>query len=350
MQGSQSPSHGLTLFVDPYTKSVREGQQLAKRAEELGFESIWTTEWPNRNALVRAAAVATSTERVTVGTGVALTFVRSPVSTATAAADLDQLAEGRFVLGLGTATKHMNRAWYGVDAPEKPLSQMKEAIEVIRQVWDSDGTEDLVFNGEFYRLRIPAGQNLREMHHPSIPIYIAAVNPRLARVAGQIADGLLGHPVYPRQYLENVVVPAVARGLDESNRRPDSFNLTCLVFAYINEEAGRARQDAKLQIGYYFTTKTYHPLLDRYGWQTEKEAIRRAFEARDWNALSDAVSDEMLDSIALAGTPSEVRDQIKRYKGLCDRVVFYCPSFGLEEPRGDEYLENLLACFGTSQH
>ena len=166
---------------------------------------------------------------------------------------------------------------------------------------------------------------------------MAGVNRTMVRTAASVADGLVGHPLYSRRYIAEVVQPAVDEGLRRGEHERTRFDLAGYVITSISNDREQAREEARRQIGFYATTLTYDAILDLHGWQREKEGIRAAWKKFDLGALSAAVSDDMLDQIAIAGTPEDCREQAKRYDGLLDHMLFYPPSLAVKH---DRLLEN----------
>src|SRR5437763_208749 len=195
---------------------------LARGAEDAGFESVWVAETA-RTAYVQSAVAAQATRRITVGTAVALAFPRSPAITAMTARDLAELSGGRFVLGLGSQVKRVNEERFGV-AFEHPAPKMGEYVEAVREVLGSFEGHAPKHVGRFYRITMApfpgAGPAPRR-----IPIYLAAVNERMAEQAGRVADGISGHPMNSPEYLSTVVVPAIARGAASAGPDPKEISV-----------------------------------------------------------------------------------------------------------------------------
>ena len=332
----------VILISDP----IAELQELAREMEAAGFEAVWLTDFYNRDAFVRMAACGIVTSRIKIASGIAYTFARSPVLTAAAAADLDEITGGRVVLGLGTGTKRMQESWYGLQF-ESPAPKAAEAVRLLRALWSAPGGRPFKFEGRFYNIAIDffgrAGRVRDE-----IPVYMAGVNKTMVRTAASVADGLVGHPLYSRRYIAEVVRPAVERGLASRNGDDASraFDLAGYVITSIADDPEQARLEARRQIGFYATTLTYAAILDLHGWQAEKEAIRAAWRKFDMKALADAVSDEMLDQIAIAGTADECRQQFSRYEGLLDHILLYPPSVGVRPDRVRENYRAIADVFG----
>ena len=183
----------------------------ARAGEDLGFAGLWTSE-TKHDAFLPLAIAANETEEIELGTSVAIAFSRSPMETAQTAWDLQDLSEGRFVLGLGTQVKaHITRRF---SMPwERPAARLREYILAVRSIWESFQTEgSLDFEGEFFQhtLMTPFF-NPGPIEHPEIPVYIAGVNTRLARLAGEICDGFHVHPFHSPGYVRQTVNPAIAQ-------------------------------------------------------------------------------------------------------------------------------------------
>ena len=330
----------VVLVLDPI-KDLIEYAQLAERA---GFDAAWLTDFHNRSAFVRMAAVGQATERIGIASGIAYAFGRSPVYTASAAADIDEITNGRLILGLGTGTKRMQEKWYGFPF-ESPAPKAAEVVRLLRALWAAPAGRPFKFDGRFYQIAIDL--YLRPgLVRSEIPVYLAGVNRRMVRTAGEVADGLVGHPLYSRRYLEETVRPAIDEGIAREKRERSSFDLAGYVITSISNDAEQAREEARRQIGFYGTTRTYDAIFDLHGWEREKTAIRDAFRKMDFRALSAAVSDDMLDQIAIAGTPAECEAKLARYDGLLDHVLLYPPSVGVSPDRVKENYRLFAEVFG----
>lgn len=320
------PRRSLVLVMD----SIAEMVDVTRQAETAGFELAWSWEFFNKNAFVRLAAMAAATTRIGLGTGIAYAFGRSPLLTASAAADLDELSGGRLTLGLGTGTKRMNEEWYGLPF-ERPAPKAAELCRLLRHVWAS-AEGPMRFEGRFYKLAVPQYGRPGQVR-PTIPIYLAGVNPTMVRTAAEAADGLVGHPIYPRGYIRDHVRPTVEEGLRRTGRPRDAFTLASCVIVSVGHDQEQARQEARQQVAFYSTVRTYDLLLDSAGFGREKEAIRAAFKRVDVDAMAAAVSDEMLQATAVAGTPDECREQLAAYDDLIDLPMLYPPTFGISPER-----------------
>ncbi len=310
--------------------------EVAKRAERAGFDSVWTTEFFHQHGFVRLAAVAGATERVKVGTGIAYAFMRTPLLAASAAMDVDEISGGRMVLGLGSGTRNMNEKWYSVPFDAPPAPRMREAVQLIRAAFAAKKGGGLRFEGDYYNVNIPMYQRAGAARE-SVPIYVAAVNKGMIRAAAAVADGLVGHPIYTRRYIAEVVNPEL-----EGTRCELAPYLLCS----IADDPDLARREARAQIAFYYSTRLYHTILDVHGWRPLGEAISAAFRKMDFKAMSDAVTDELLDAVAIAGRPDEVRDRLREWEGLTNQVLLYPPSVGVSPERLAENLDAIVDVFG----
>ncbi len=317
--------------------SIADQVEAARAADARGLHSVWTTEFFHQHGFVRLADVAAATSRVQVGTAIAYAFMRTPMLAASAAMDVDEISGGRVILGLGSGTRSMNEKWYSVPFDQPPAPRMREAIEVIRAAIAAQKGGGLKYEGEYYKIQIPPYARPGAAR-PEIPIYLAAVNRGMIRVAAACADGLIGHPIYTRKYIRDVVLPEL---------EGSSCELTPYVLCSISDDPDQARREARAQIAFYYTTRLYHSVLDVHGWRAIGEEIAQAFRRMDFKAMSEAVPDELVDAIAVTGRPDEVRDQIRQWHGLADHLLLYTPSIGSSPERVQENLIAITETFGS---
>ncbi len=315
-----------------------EGQiATATRAEAAGFESAWTIEFFSSHGLVRLAVVANATNRIKLGTAIAYAFMRTPLLAASAAMDIDEISSGRMILGLGSGTKRMNQDWYSMPFDDPPAPRMKDAIGLVRAAFAAQKGGGLIYDGPYYQVKIPAYSRPGAVRE-SIPVYMAAVNKGMIRAAAATADGLIGHPVFTRKYMAEKVLPV----LDGS-----ACELLPYVITAIADTTEQARNEVRSQIAFYYTTRLYHSILEPHGWTEAGETIAASFRQGDFAAMAAAVTDEMIDEIAIAGTADEVRDQVKQWDSLADHVILYSPSIGMKGGRVQENLDAIVDTFAA---
>ena len=319
---------------------------VSRRAEQAGFASVWTTEFYERSAPVSLAVMAQATQRTTIGSAIAYAVGRSPLVLSAEARDVDELSGGRLVLGLGTGTRTMQRDWHGVD-PEAPAVRVEELVPLLRRFWAMDET-GIDHEGRFYRVHLRPTVEVRPPLRSDIPVYLAGVNPRMIRAAGRVADGLVGHPISTPEYADAVARPALAAGAAAAGRRPDDVRVAGYVICAIHDDATVARNEARAQIAFYSVVRTYAPILELHGFQGHAADIRAAWDRRDRAAMLAAVPDAMVDAMACAGTPDEVRERYSaRFAGAYDAALLYSPSFGLSAGRFAENLGAILDTFAA---
>jgi probable F420-dependent oxidoreductase len=320
--------------------SLADILRYARDAEAAGAESLWSTEL-GRDAFVPLAAIANVVKRVRLGTGVA-TFARPPMHTETAAMTLAELTGNRFVLGLGTAPPAWNLNWHGL-AVQRPVARMRDYVACIRAMWRSNPTTPVSYEGEElsvcgYRRFIPAP-------FPTLPIFLAAVQPNMLKLAGEVADGLLGNLLNTTRYIETVVHPNLKQGMAKAGRAWGDFELATLKVCAVDRDRKAARDLARHTIAFYATLPYFDVVLDPAGFGAEKERIRAAFARDDVAAMLNAVSEDMVDALVIAGTPDEARAQLRRFEGLIDTAVLYCPTFAVEPAQSRANHEAIIAAF-----
>ena len=333
---------GFILVADRIADVV----DLARQADDAGFGSVWTTEFYNRHGLVVLGQVAAATRRLQVGTGISYAYMRTPVLSAAAAMDIDEISGGRMILGLGSGTRSMNESWYGVPFETRSASKMKEAVALIRRLFATAKGGAVKFDGEFYRIRIPMFARPHAVRE-SIPVYLAAVQKGMLRAAGEVADGLVGHPLYTRKYIADFVEPHVRAGLERAGRSRSAFDLAGYVITSISNDRAQARREAKGQIAFYATAKSYEGIFAIHGWTEAARGIREAFRSFDFAKMASYVTDEMVEEIALTGTPAECREKLARWEGLLDTPLLYAPSVGVAPERVLENDRLILETFAV---
>src|ERR687889_1246916 len=301
----------------------------ARAAEDLGFAGLWTSETKHDGFLPLAIA-ANETGEMELGTSVAIAFSRSPMETAQTAWDLQDLSEGRFVLGLGTQVKaHITRRF---SMPwDRPAARLREYILAVRAIWESFQSEGrLKFEGEFYRhtLMTPFF-NPGPIDHPEIPVYIAGVNTRLARLAGEICNGFHFHPFHSPEYVRRTVIPSIAEGAKQADRDRGQVTLATSAFVITGENEERAteqRESVRAQISFYASTPTYRAVLEAHGWTEVGERLGTLAREKKWREMPALITDEMLAAYAIEAAPDEIGAALReRYEGLIDRVALYLP-------------------------
>ena len=315
--------------------SLKDVPAIAKTAEEIGFDALWTSE-TQHDPFLPCVLIAEHTSRLNFGTAIAVSFARSPATVAYTAWDLAAQSNGRFILGLGTQVKaHIERR-FGMPWPESVTGKLREQIQAIRALWDAwqNGTK-LNFRGEYYKLTLMSpffqppplsspifkenGGGLGE----GIPIYIAGVNTGLAKLAGELCDGFHVHPFNSPRYLREVMLPAIEEGTKRANRKRRDIIVSLTAFVATSSEE---ENFARTQISFYASTPSYRSVMDFHGWGETAEKLSAHAARGEWAEMPMLITDEMLNEFCLVTTPEKLAGELKtRYDGIADRLTLYTP-------------------------
>jgi probable F420-dependent oxidoreductase len=337
----------LQLGVSTVGAGMRETASLAAEAESAGVASVWTSETYARSGMVSLASMAAATDRCLLGTSILYGVGRTPLVLATDTLAVDELSGGRTIIGLGNGTSRMLEQWHGVD-PEAPAVRMEELVQLLRRLWKlHEGP--VRHEGRFYRVDITPMGEAPPPVRDRIPLYTAGVNPRMIEVAGRVADGLVGHPLFSARYVDDVVRPALERGARHAGRDAAEIRMAHMVICVVAQDQEVARREAAAQIALYASTKTYATMLDVAGFAMDAKAIRSAFAERDLDAMTAAVSDSLIDAVAIAGTAEQVRTGLLRFEGQVDHLIAYAPNIGLPAERIEESVRSLIDVTSAAQ-
>jgi probable F420-dependent oxidoreductase len=316
----------------------------ATSAEASGYDGIWSAE-TSHDPFLPLMLAAEHTERIQVGTGIAVAFARNPMTLATTANDLQMASNGRFMLGLGSQIKpHIEKRF---SMPwSHPAPRMRELILAIRAIWDSwsDGGR-LAFRGEYYRHTL-----MTPMFDPgpnpygNPPIFLAAVGSLMTEAAGEVADGLLAHAFTTERYLREVTLPALDRGLASAGRDRSNFQVSFpgMVVTGLDDEALAVSAAATgKQLAFYGSTPAYRPVLELHGWGDRQTELNTLSKQGAWDEMTDLIDDEMLHTFAVVGGLDAIAPAIRsRFGGLVDRFNIYAPS-GISAEQWAEVLADI---------
>jgi probable F420-dependent oxidoreductase len=279
---------------------------------------------------IALSLAATATERIEVGTSIAVAFARTPMAMAYSAYDLQRLSGGRLVLGLGSQIKaHITRRY--AMPWSHPAARMTEYVAALRAIWHAWQTGDaLDFRGDFYQHTLmPPLFSPGALDGPSPRVWLAAVGPRMLEAAGAVADGLICHPLLSRSYLAERVAPVVRAARDAHGRGDTPFEIStlCMVATGRTPEAlAEATAGVRRQIGFYASTPAYRPVLDHHGWGDLHAEAHALSKAGRWAELGDLVDDEVLETFAVVAGRERAGAAVRaRFAGLADRVTTSMP-------------------------
>jgi probable F420-dependent oxidoreductase len=315
---------GLPMSTDP---SVIV--EAAKEAERQGWDGLLTAETAH-DPFFPLLLAAEHTERIELGTGIAVAFARSPMIMANVGYDLQAFSEGRCILGLGSQIKaHIEKRF---SMPwSHPAARMREFVMAMRAIWASwNEGEKLDFQGEFYRhtLMTPffnPGPN----KYGTPKVFLAAVGELMTEVAGEVCDGILLHGFTTERYVREVSIPALERGWEKAGRNRGDFEVTGPMFVVTGtteEEFAAARAGTKQQIAFYGSTPAYRGVLELHGWGDLQGELNRLSKQGEWETMGELITDDILGTFAVVGEPEEIpKLMLDRYGDVLDRISLYAP-------------------------
>jgi probable F420-dependent oxidoreductase len=304
---------------------LARAQQLARDAEAAGFSGLVITE-AGRTAYLACGAAALAAD-IDILTGVAVAFPRSPMVTAQIAWELADASHGRFRLGLGTQVRaHIERR-YGAEF-DHPGPRLREYVLAVRAAFAAFRGAPLEHEGEFWNLSLlPAIWSPGPIDAPDPPIDIAAVNPWMLRMAGEIADGVHVHPLNTPTYLRDTLVPNVTAGAIAAGRTMADLELIVPTFAAPGSNADEVhewRELARMQVAFYGSTPNYAFIFDQLDREGTTARIRERQKVGDLAGMANVVDDDLLDHFCVSGDWATVADGLlERYRGTATRVVSY---------------------------
>jgi alkanesulfonate monooxygenase SsuD/methylene tetrahydromethanopterin reductase-like flavin-dependent oxidoreductase (luciferase family) len=280
--------------------------ELAKLAEEHGFDCAWGGEANNKDPTVMLSAIAAVTTRLKVGSAIYHILGRTPATLALQAAGLDELSSGRFLLGVGSSNPTIAK-WHG-QTLDHPLGRVQEYIEIVRAAMRG---EKLNFDGKFF-----TAHNFKMAFKPSgrvTPIYLAAFGPQMTRLAGRITDGVLINMANPAEIRR--IADEVKTGALEAGKDPSKMEIICKIRCSIATTYGVARDALSHALTYYALADYYRDLFGRMGFATEVEAMRAAWKLGGFHAARKLIGDPMFNSLPVVAATSapEVVEQIRPY-------------------------------------
>lgn len=339
------------MKIDTQMRDFKFGAiaQEAQRFERMGFDCVWTFEAAH-DPFLPLAMTAAATEKIHLGTNISVAFGRSPFTMAQVAWDLQSGSNGRFHLGVGTQVRaHVQRRF---SMPfEHPAARITDYIRCVRAIWDTFQNDTRPsYEGPFYQFKLMNPFfNPGPIAHPDIPIYLAGVNPRMCRAAGEVADGFHVHPMHTISYLRDIVRPALDEGAKLNNRSADDLALYAPVFAVSADtqaEMDTVEQEVRRQIAFYASTPNYRILLEHHGYDTIGKELSDLMRKGDMAAMPKLVPDALLEEVAIVATPSELPTKLRqRYEGYLDRVSLYFP---LPEGTPEEEWQQFVETFRTA--
>lgn len=314
----------VKIYTTAPLEDPREARHSFRHLEEIGYDGAFSFE-AKHDPFLPLVLAAETTERLQLGTAIAIAFARNPMNLANLAYGLQSISGGRFLLGLGSQVRpHIqNRFSMPWSSPAKRMREIVEAVKAIFACWE--GGAELAYEGEFYRhtLMIPAFNPGPNPFGPP-PIYTGGFGPLMTQVAGEVADGFIAHPFNTRESLLNNMLPALQKGLARAGRQRTSLDIICAtltVTAEREEEFERVKLAARKQLAFYGSTPAYRLTLDCHGWGDLHLELNRLSKQGRWDDMTGLIDDEVLEAIAVVGSRQEIAAMLKtRLEGIADGV------------------------------
>jgi len=304
------------------------GEQV-RALEEAGYDGVFTAE-TSHDPFFPALLAAEHSERLEVGTSIAVAFARNPMNLAHIAWDLQAYSQGRFLLGLGSQikphiTKRFSMPW------SHPAPRMREMVLAIRAIWDCwNNDTPLDFRGDFYSHTLmtpffnpgpnPAGD---------AKILLAAVGEIMTEVAGETCDGLIAHGFTTERYLRECTIPALEAGRAKAGKTLDGFQISMPAFVVTGtteEEMAASADGVRQQIAFYGSTPAYRKVLDLHGWGDLQPELNALSKQGGWVEMGTLIDDEILTTFAVVAEPDQLaRELLRRFGDIVDRISFYAP-------------------------
>lgn len=312
-----------------YQGGLEDVAARARLLESQGYDGLFTLD-TNIDPFMSLLLAAEHTQRIELITGVAIAFARSPVTMALQAWNLQKYSNGRMILGLGSQVRaHIENRFSMPWAA--PAEKMREFILAVRAIWDCWGRgTPLNFRGKHYKhtLMTPVFSP-DPLDVPDPKIYLGALGPKMIEVAGEVADGLYGHPFNTMKFIEEVQLDSLRVGLARAGRTLRDFDMPAMIITITGrDEKEMAAADFAMRklLAFYGSTPAYFPVLELHGWGDIGPKLNQMSKQGRWDEMADLFTPEMVDAFAVKGWPDEIPGLIAaRCKGLIDRVTLYAP-------------------------
>jgi len=319
MPGAMGQSaYGLTVPLHGHT--VAEMGEVAREAEALGYTDLWSVETTVVDGFTPLVFAAAHTSTVRLGTAVVASFTRGPAILALSAAGCEQAAPGRFVLGIGCSTSAMVEGWNGIPF-ERPLTSVRDAVRRVRLALAGERMPLHPDDRGGFRLDMPPG--------PHVPIFVAALRPRMLRLAGEIADGVI------LNFLPVDAVPAalaeVRRGAESAGRPPDGVDVVARLTVCADGDTAAVRIAARRILAGYVTSPLYEAALRWMGLGRLLDPVVHAWKEGDRAGALRSIDDELIDRLLVVGDADACRRHIAAFRDAGVRVPCLAPFSGEAE-------------------
>lgn len=302
-----------------FEDSIKTMTTIAREAESAGIDALYTVD-AGRSATVTAAAVIAATEHAQVGTYIVNAYAREPWMTGIEARDLNEISEGRFVLGVGTGNLHFNDLYMGIDS-SRSRAKMRDFMLIVRAVVRGGAAERVRHQGEVHRIRWRASW---EPTSPTPPVYLSASGPKMVRLAGEVSDGVGVGIMSSVEFVRDIVKPNARLGAQAAGRDPNELVFPTAATISINEDVEAARNASRAAI-----CKLYHPIphpyydsqLRQLGFAEFADQATQLMPAGKLREAMSLVPDEVVDNMTITGNLEQCAARIEAYSGVADELI-----------------------------
>jgi len=331
-----------------------EAIDMVRRAEGLGYDSVWVAESYGSDAVSVLAWFAAQTERIRLGAAIMQVPARPPAAAAMAGCTIDALSDGRFIFGFGPSGPQVSEGWYGVPYA-KPWGRTREYVEIVRKIVAREGP--VTYDGQHYKLPLPDGEGkaLKLNFHPvrnRIPIFLGAIGRKSVELTAEIADGWI--PIFSNaEAFENAWGEHLDRGLEKSGRTRADLEISPTLQVAIDGDLDAARGIVKAGLLLYFggmgsrKTNFYVDLAHRFGFGEVADEVQRRFLDGDRESAYEAIPDEVADATSLVGSEEQVAERVERYREAGVTRLIVSP-VQLDGAQRSHTLERLAALAGVT--
>lgn len=306
------------LFIGGDT-TVRQQTTLAQQAENSGFSSLYMAE-AYRSCWIPLTAMAAATSTIRLGPYILNAYGHTPLMTGMAAVDFNEFSAGRLLLGIGAGNRQINEKWHGVPH-ERALTKMREYVTVLKQIARTRRGEVLTYEGKIHHMNWTPTADPGDQ---PFPVYLAAVFPRMTRVAAEVADGIAGGATLSSEYLRDVVKPQAAKAAAAVDRDPAMLGWNAVSLIAVNDDRERARRAVREAICHLYAPLPhpyYEHTMREQGFGKAADALLKLMPEGKLEASVDAIPDECVDRLAIAGTLEDCWRRIASYEGVVDELL-----------------------------
>ena len=296
------PRKRVAMTIPGPTGNVADSIALAQRLEELGWDDIWMADAGGLDALTLTPLLLAATETLRIGTAVVPVFTRTPAVLAATFSVISQAFPGRFIPGLGTSSHAIINNWHGLTM-EKPLTRIKETMALLRPMMAGEKT---AFEGETLRSR-----GYVQAPTDKQAIYLAGLRPKMLETAAELGDGVILN-LFPRSALPKIM-EHIAIGAERAGKDPASVEVVCRHMMCLTDDRDKGRAAFRAAFGPYYATPVYNKFLAWAGYEGAAREMEAGFKARDRERTAAAMSDELVDEIAIIGNEAECQALVREY-------------------------------------